>query len=143
MREGRDKGWGGKGGRKEREGRGGKGGKGEREEREGREGKEGGRRGKGGEGRRGGEGGEGYILRFLQVCLTNFIELHHKLTIRNMRRKPYQCLQGSQRSSITRTVKPVKQPRLDQKKWSLNRGGLLIEVKMHGKATIGTQPSGP
>ena len=22
-------------------------------------------------------------------------------------------------------------------KWSLNRGGLLIEVKMHGKATIG------
>ena len=28
-------------------------------------------------------------------------------------------------------------------KWSLNRGGLLIEVKMHGKATIGTRPSGP
>ena len=24
------------------------------------------------------------------------------------------------------------------KKWSLNRGGLLIEAKMHGKATIGT-----
>ena len=23
----------------------------------------------------------------------------------------------------------------------LNRGGLLIEVKMHGKATIGTRPS--
>ena len=127
MREGRDEGWGGKGGREEREGRGGEGGKGGREEREGkggeeregreggrrgkggeeREGKEGGRRGKGGEGRRGGEGGEGYILRFLQVCLTNFIELHHKLTIRNMRRKPYQCLQGSQRSSITRTVKPL------------------------------------
>ena len=30
-----------------------------------------------------------------------------------------------------------------KKKWSLNRGGLLIEVKMHGKATIGTRPSGP
>ena len=28
-----------------------------------------------------------------------------------------------------------------KKKWSLNRGGLLIEVKMHCKVTIGT-PSG-
>ena len=26
----------------------------------------------------------------------------------------------------------------DHGKWSLNRGGLLIEVKMHGKARIGT-----
>ena len=25
-----------------------------------------------------------------------------------------------------------------KKKWPLNRGGLLIEVKMYGKATIGT-----
>ena len=32
----------------------------------------------------------------------------------------------------------IKRPRLGQKKWSLNRDGLLIEVKMHGKATIGT-----
>ena len=35
-------------------------------------------------------------------------------------------------------VKPVLSDRLGQKKWSLNRGGLLIEVKMHGKTTIGT-----
>ena len=28
----------------------------------------------------------------------------------------------------------IKRPRLGQKKWSLNGGGLLIEVKMHGKA---------
>ena len=27
---------------------------------------------------------------------------------------------------------------LAPKKWSLNKGGLLIEVKLHGKATIGT-----
>ena len=27
--------------------------------------------------------------------------------------------------------------------WSLIRGGLFIEVKMHCKATIGTRPSGP
>ena len=32
----------------------------------------------------------------------------------------------------------IKRPRLGQKKWSLNRGGLLIEVKRHRKATIGT-----
>ena len=25
----------------------------------------------------------------------------------------------------------IKRPRLGQKKWSLNRGGLLIEVKMY------------
>ena len=38
----------------------------------------------------------------------------------------------------------IKRPRLGQKKkWSLNRGGLLIEVKMHCKVTIGTQSSGP
>ena len=28
----------------------------------------------------------------------------------------------------------IKRPRLGQKRWSLNRGGLLIEVKPHGKA---------
>ena len=39
------------------------------------------------------------------------------------------------------TVKPV----LSGHAWAktLNRGGVLIEVKMHGKATIGTRPSGP
>ena len=38
----------------------------------------------------------------------------------------------------------IKRPRLGRKKkWSLNRGGLLIEVKMHCKATIGTLSSGP
>ena len=30
-----------------------------------------------------------------------------------------------------------------KKKWSLNRSGLLIEVKMHCKVTIGTRLSGP
>ena len=40
------------------------------------------------------------------------------------------------------TVKPVIKPctTLGPK---LNRGGLLIEVKMHCKATIGTRLSGP
>ena len=40
----------------------------------------------------------------------------------------------------------IKRPHLSTwalKKWSLNRGGLLIEVKMHGKATIGTRLSDP
>ena len=32
----------------------------------------------------------------------------------------------------------IKRPRLGQKKkWSLNRGGLLIEVKMHCKTQLG------
>ena len=40
------------------------------------------------------------------------------------------------------TVKPVLSDHAwAKKKWSLNRGGLLIEVKMHCKATIGTRPS--
>ena len=42
-------------------------------------------------------------------------------------------------------VKPVLSDHASawaKKKWSLNRGGLLIEVKMHCKATIGTRPSG-
>jgi hypothetical protein len=29
-----------------------------------------------------------------------------------------------------------------KKKWSLNEGGLLIEVEMYGIATVGTGPSG-
>ena len=33
-------------------------------------------------------------------------------------------------------------PQVGHNKWSLNRGGLLIEVKMYGKATSGTRPSG-
>ena len=35
----------------------------------------------------------------------------------------------------------IKRPRLGQKKVGFeqfNRGGLLVEVRMHGKATIGT-----
>ena len=32
----------------------------------------------------------------------------------------------------------IKRPPWAKKKWSLNRGGLLMEVKMYGKATIGT-----
>ena len=37
------------------------------------------------------------------------------------------------------TVKPVLSDHAwAKKRWSLNRGGLLIEVKMHGKAIIGT-----
>ena len=40
------------------------------------------------------------------------------------------------------TVKPVLSDHAwAKKKWSLNRGGLLIEVKMHCKATIGAQLS--
>ena len=40
---------------------------------------------------------------------------------------------------IITTVKPVLSDHAwAKKKWSLNRGGLLIEVKMHCKATIGT-----
>ena len=39
------------------------------------------------------------------------------------------------------TVKPVLSDHAwAKKKWSLNRGGLLIEVRMHCKATIGTRP---
>ena len=44
------------------------------------------------------------------------------------------------------TVKPVhvlSDHAWAKKEWSLNRGGLLIEVKMHCKATIGTRPRGP
>ena len=42
------------------------------------------------------------------------------------------------------TVKPVLSDHAwAKKKWSLNRGGLLIEVKIHCKATIGTRLSGP
>ena len=40
---------------------------------------------------------------------------------------------------ILSTVKPALSDRAwAEKKWSLNRGGLLIEVKMNGRATIGT-----
>lgn len=35
-----------------------------------------------------------YVLRFLEICLPNFKELHNKVTVRNVRRKPYQCLQN-------------------------------------------------
>ena len=41
------------------------------------------------------------------------------------------------------TVKPVLSDHAWAKKSGLNRGGLLIEVKMHCKATIGTRRSGP
>ena len=46
--------------------------------------------------------------------------------------------------SMIITVKPVLSDHAwAKKKWSLNRGGLLIEVQMHSKASIGTRPSGP
>ena len=43
------------------------------------------------------------------------------------------------RAAALSTMKPVLSDHgWAPKKWSLNRGGLLIEAKMHGKATIGT-----
>ena len=41
-------------------------------------------------------------------------------------------------NSLRCTVTPVLSDHASAKKKSLNRGGLLIEVKMHCKATIGT-----
>ena len=47
------------------------------------------------------------------------------------------CIDGC--LDINYTVKPVLSAHAwAKKKWSLNRGSLLIEVKIHRKATIGT-----
>ena len=36
----------------------------------------------------------------------------------------------------------IKRPRMGHKKWSLNRGGLLMEVKKNGNGAIGACKSG-
>ena len=51
----------------------------------------------------------------------------------------YNCIPEALQHTYNNTVIPVLNDHAwAKKKWSLKRGGLLIEVKMHCKATIGT-----
>ena len=81
-----------------------------------------------------------YVYNYvcMYVCMYVCIIMYVCMYVYN-----YVCMYVQYKSN-SGTVKPVLSDHAwAKKKWSLNRGGLLIQVKMHGKATIGTRSSGP